>query len=327
MHKLPSAAVLLLAGLVPARAIELGLPVACTIGEDCFVQQFADMDSGPAAADPFCGTAAYDGHDGIDIRVRSMRDMERGVPVIAAADGVVAGGRDEMPDKLLESAADREAVAGKECGNGVLLQHPDGYETQYCHMRLGSISVKPGDAVKRGDKLGEIGASGLVEFPHVHLAVRRSGEKLDPMTGRSLSAGCLADPAAAATLFSGDVAKALGHGETTLLAAGLAGNVIDHATLTVEGPPPAATTSSEATVAWAWFINMRAGDRIGFRLTAPDGSVVVEHVSDPVDRAKADYSGFAGKRGAPLPGVYEIKLALVRDGTAILEKTFPVTID
>ncbi|HTV70497.1 MAG TPA: M23 family metallopeptidase [Rhizobiaceae bacterium] len=327
MHKLPLAAILLLAGLIPARAIELGLPVACTIGEDCFVQQFADMDSGPAAADPFCGTAAYDGHDGIDIRVRSMRDMERGVPVIAAADGVVAGSRDEMPDRLLVSPADRETVAGKECGNGVLLQHPDGYETQYCHMRLGSIAVKQGDEVKRGDKLGEIGASGLVEFPHMHLSVRKNGEKIDPMTGRSLSAGCLADAASAAPLFSGEVTKALGHGETGLLAAGLAGNVIDHSALTVEGPPPTATSSSQATIAWAWFTNMRAGDRIGFRLTAPDGSVVVEHVSDPVDRAKADYSGFAGKRGAPMPGSYEIKLSLVRDGAAILEKMLSVTID
>ncbi len=68
-------------GASQARAeFRIGLPVACTIGEDCFVQQWPDMDGGPGAADPFCGMAAYDGHDGLDIRLRSMADVARASP-------------------------------------------------------------------------------------------------------------------------------------------------------------------------------------------------------------------------------------------------------
>src|SRR5690348_1407100 len=78
----------------PALGIELGLPAACTLGKDCFVQQFADDDTRPGeAADPFCGSATYDGHDGTDLRVLSLADVARGVAVVAVTDGKVLRGR------------------------------------------------------------------------------------------------------------------------------------------------------------------------------------------------------------------------------------------
>src|SRR5690242_4252032 len=87
-----------------AGAIELGLPAQCTLGKDCFVQQFADDDQRPGeVADPFCGAATYDGHDGTDLRVLSMADVARGVPVVAVADGKVLRGRDGEPDRLIET--------------------------------------------------------------------------------------------------------------------------------------------------------------------------------------------------------------------------------
>ena len=70
-------------------ALELGLPPQCTLGKDCFVQQYADMDAGPGVTDPFCGPDTYDGHDGTDLRVLSMADVARGVAVVAVADGTV----------------------------------------------------------------------------------------------------------------------------------------------------------------------------------------------------------------------------------------------
>jgi Peptidase family M23 len=311
-----------------AGAIELGLPAQCTLGKDCFVQQFADDDQRPGeVADPFCGAATYDGHDGTDLRVLSMADVARGVPVVAVADGKVLRGRDGEPDRLVTSEADRAAVANKECGNGMIVDLGGGYEVQYCHLREGSLAVKPGDTVKRGQKLGEIGASGMAAFPHVHLTVRLNGQKIDPVTGHELSAGCLKAGDTGDPLFAPDIMTALNRGEAQVIALGLAGQPIDHKALPVSGPPAAATTVSPAYVGWAWLINLHKDDRVVVSLTGPDGLEIAANRSDPMDHSKADYSTFAGKKGAPRPGAYQVKVGVERGGAMVVEKTATVQVD
>jgi hypothetical protein len=304
-----------------AMAIELGLQAECTLGQDCFMQQYADMDAGPGIADPFCGPDSYDGHDGTDLRVLSMADVARGVAVVAVADGTVLRGRNSEPDRLVTTEADRAAVADKECGNGMVVDLGGGYEAQYCHMRQGSVAVKPGDAVTRGQKLGEIGASGMAEFPHVHLTVRRDGKPLDPVSGRALSAGCLRPDETAAPLFTPDIVAALAKGEAQLIAFGLAGGPIDHAALSVSGPPPQATGASPAFVGWGWFINLRQGDRVVVRLIGPDGQEIAQNRSEPMERSKASYSAYTGKKGAPLPGEYEVRAGVERAGAMVVERS------
>lgn len=317
---------LLLSGA--AFALELGLPAQCTPGTDCFVQQYPDMDAAQgAASDPFCGPAAYDGHDGTDLRVLSMADVARGVPVMAMADGTVLRSRDGEPDRLVQTEADRAAVADKECGNGMIVDLGGGIEVQYCHMRQASLVVKPGEAVKRGQKLGEVGASGLAQFPHVHVTVRRDGKAVDPSTGRDLSAGCLKTGATAEPLFSPDVLAALGNGEAQLIAFGFAGGPIDHAALPLSGPPPQANSASPAFVGWGWFINLRAGDIVVVRLSGPDGQELAVSRSDPMNRSKADFSAFAGKKGSPRPGAYTVKAAIERDGSVLFERSDTFTLE
>jgi hypothetical protein len=320
------------AGLLPwlgqaAVAMELGLPARCTIGEDCFIQQYADMDKGSAAVDPFCGGATYDGHSGTDLRVLSMADVKRGVPVVAMADGKVLRLRDGEPDRLVTSAADRAAIADRECGNGVIVEHGEGVEAQYCHMKQGSLVVKPDQAVKRGQILGAVGASGLAQFPHVHVTVRRHGKEIDPVTGKELSAGCLTQGETAEPLFSPEILLALGKGGPELIAFGLAGGPIDHAALSVSGPPPVADAGSTAIVGWGWFINLKGGDRVVVRLTGPDGQDIAVNRSDPMDRTKADYSAFGGKKGSPAPGTYRVTAAVERDGRMLFEKSGHFTVE
>ncbi|WP_165816068.1 M23 family metallopeptidase [Kumtagia ephedrae] len=319
--------VAILIAAVPASAQELGLPADCTPGKDCFVQQFMDMQEGGGIADPFCGNAAYDGHEGTDLRVLSMADVERGVPVVAMADGTVLRGRDGEPDHLVVTDQDRAAVADKECGNGMVVDHGGGLEVQYCHMRRGSLVVAPGDTVNRGQKLGEIGASGMAAFPHVHVTVRRDGTVVEPMTGRRPGQGCLKEPGQAAPLFAADVAAALGGGRPQLLAMGLAGEPLDHAALPVSGPPPAATAASPNLVGWGWLINLRAGDRIRLVVTGPDGATFAETMTERMDRPKAAYSSFAGKRGAPAPGRYDLKVEVWGNAGAILRKSGSFTVE
>ena len=61
-----------------------------------------------------------------------------------------------------------------------VIRHGDGWETQYCHMRRGSITVLPGDRVAMGQVLGQVGMSGESEFPHLELSLRENGAVVDP---------------------------------------------------------------------------------------------------------------------------------------------------
>jgi hypothetical protein len=304
-------AVVLLAGslfVAPAFGFELGLPADCTIGETCFLQQGPDDDpAAGAATDSFCGGVTYDGHDGTDIRVRSLADLGS-VDVIASADGVVAGFRDGVPDKLIVTDADRAAIAGRECGNGVVIQHEDGWETQYCHMQAGSVVVQKGQAVKRGDVLGKVGASGDVQFPHVHLSVRKDGVSIDPFTGRDIASGC----DAGTPLWAADVPPIAGW-EGSVLDIGFAGAALDYDALVTYGAPPVPDAQSEAFVGWVWLANLRQDDEVTIRLEAADGTTIAED-TQPIERTKAAYSAFAGTRGAPAPGVYRVKAVVVRNG-------------
>ena len=87
--------------------------------------------------------------------------------------------RDGIPGIAYTPARATELV-NKECGNGVVIAHDQSWETQYCHLKQGSISVKVGNTVQVGDVLGKIGLSGRTPFPHVHISVCHNGTRIDP---------------------------------------------------------------------------------------------------------------------------------------------------
>lgn len=176
---LTTALAILSAGLVSAEELTLQSPVDCVLGETCYIQQYMDRDPTSGVKDFRCRALSYDGHKGTDFAIPTRADMVAGVNVLAAADGQVRGVRDGMPDNGFtpETAA---AIEGKECGNGVVLQHEGEWETQYCHLKNGSIAVESGQAVSAGDVLGQIGMSGRTQFPHLHISVRHKGNHIDP---------------------------------------------------------------------------------------------------------------------------------------------------
>ena len=301
----------------PALAIELGLPAQCELGKTCFMQQYPDMDAGAGTADPLCGSQSYDGHKGTDLRILSLKDMEKGYAVIAVGDGKVLRVRDGEEDHLVETEDDRAKISGKECGNGLVLQLEDGYEIQYCHLRKGSLVVKPGDDVQTGARLGDIGSSGLAQFPHVHITVSRNGEVLDPLTGRKLSEGCTSTFQQDASLFSQDIVEKLDLTKPEILASGLAGKPIDHQSLVQDGPPPQVSSSDTLFVAWSWFANLKKGNTIKLVLKNEQGNVLVDHTSKPLDRDKATFSAFAGRKRTLAPGRYEIAVSVMQGETVL----------
>jgi hypothetical protein len=294
---------------------ELGLPIACVVGQDCWVQQYADHDPSADVRDYACGKQTYDGHDGTDIRVR---DTQTTADVIAAAAGTVKAIRDGVADRLIRSEADRAAVADRECGNGVLIEHADGWETQYCHMRMGSIVVQPGDRVAQGQKLGLVGYSGMVQFPHVHLAVRQGGRNIDPFRNAQEDGQCgkTLDP-----LWTKDALDSLAYKRGDILDLGLAPGAIKMEDLENGLITPVPADDWPAMVAYVWAINLEQNDIVSIRLEGPDGISADNSVT--LDRAKAQYMLFAGRKkpsGGWPKGLYRSRVEISNAGEMRLTK-------
>lgn len=302
------------------------VPVDCALGVDCYVQQYADLGPGNEIRDPFCEVATYDGHKGTDFRVATLLEP---VNVVAAAPGIVSAVRDGVADAMVRTAQDRQAIENIECGNGVVITHADGWQTQYCHLKRGSVSVTQGQNVNVGAVLGQTGASGDAAFPHVHFSVRHNDNEIDPFTAKPLQdAGtdCASREDLSASLWSVEARKMLNAPAWALLASGLTNGAIDHDTL-ADMPPSAAEKTDTALVGWAWLINLQKGDQISLSVTSPDGQLFSETQTQPLNANKADYSLFAGRRRAPLPGDYKIDISVMRDGKEVLSETRMHTID
>ncbi len=63
-------------------------------------------------------------------------------------------------------------------GNKIVIQHPDGTVTWYCHM---NEFVRTEGAVKAGDLIGRVGSTGNTTGPHLHFEVRLHGEGSPPI--------------------------------------------------------------------------------------------------------------------------------------------------
>ncbi|MCM1319222.1 MAG: M23 family metallopeptidase [Muribaculaceae bacterium] len=104
--------------------------------------------------DPVYGGTAF--HAGLDFAAPT------GTPVYATADGVVEA-----------------ATRAGGYGNKIDISHGYNYLTRYAH--LSKIDVSPGQQVKRGDKIGEVGSTGKSTGPHLHYEVRFKNEPQNPV--------------------------------------------------------------------------------------------------------------------------------------------------
>ncbi|EKO86362.1 peptidase, M23 family [Leptospira interrogans serovar Grippotyphosa str. 2006006986] len=104
--------------------------------------------------DPFTRKETF--HGGLDMAA------EEGTPVYASADGEVY-------------FSDKKGGYG----NLIILGHKLGYETLYGH--LSSISVRPGEKVHKGQKIGEVGQTGRATGNHLHFEVRRFNQRQKPI--------------------------------------------------------------------------------------------------------------------------------------------------
>ena len=263
-----------------AEPPRLGLPLDCTLGADCYIEDYVDARPGKGQADYACGLKSRDGHTGIDFALLSFDQMRAGVDVIASAPGIVRGLRDGVDDVAVTDD-NRAAIKGIECGNGVVIRHLDGWETQYCHLKKGTVAVQQGQRVLRGTVLGQVGLSGQTNFPHVHLRVNKDRENVDPFDPNSDAAETCSltddslwiDPPdyAAAGLFSADFTSFV----PTLKQVQSRSQVLT-----------SASTDTPALVLSGHAFHTKAGDVMRITITGPQGTVIAKAVQLEKDRAQ-----------------------------------------
>jgi hypothetical protein len=256
----------------------------------------------------------------VDFRLLSTAHAASGVAVKAAASGVVKARRDGMPDAIVRDRGIAE-LSGRECGNGVVLDHGDGWETQYCHMRLGTIAVNVGEKVESGQKIGDVGYSGVAAFAHLHLSVRKSGEVVDPFTSLAPGAACLNDPGSARGLWNSSVKAALPVPGALFIETGFTDAVPSPDALEHGGARvPQAGPNSVGFVYFARLMHGKGGDQVRLSVTGPGGFSASS--STKLDRDKATWVSAVGRRltASRWPaGRYEGKADILRDGRIVAE--------
>ncbi|RME86047.1 MAG: M23 family metallopeptidase [Caldilineae bacterium] len=129
-------------------------------------------------AEPVSQAFAYDfvrlGPEGEIFAGTGMRNEDHyawGQPVLAPAPGKVLLARDGLPDgqpaqppdtSLLEK--DRTLVLG----NAVVIGHGHGECSVLGHLQEGSVRVREGEYVRRGQVIARVGNSGISQGPHLH---------------------------------------------------------------------------------------------------------------------------------------------------------------
>ncbi|MDT9339787.1 M23 family metallopeptidase [Trichodesmium erythraeum 21-75] len=268
---------------------KFALPIECKLDKDCFILLYSDRDPSPKELDFGCGRQTYDGHKGTDFAIPDEKIMAQGVAVTAVAPGKVLRTRDGIPDRRIIDTADRDAVKNIECGNGIVIDHGNGWEAQYCHLRNGSVVVKPGTVVKAGTQLGMVGTSGLSSFPHVHLSVRYQGEIVDPFVGVNVKSGCNVPR-------NSIWEEPLSYKPTGIIRSGFAtvaptmddlwsGKFYD----------TVLAGNSAALIFWVQIYGVLPGDKEHYQLFAPNGEGVIDNKKE-MKSAHKTWMGYVGKR-------------------------------
>jgi murein DD-endopeptidase MepM/ murein hydrolase activator NlpD len=154
---------------------------APSAGTDQGERQVAALSPSQVAAPAGASGASSDGADGFRWPVRGRIIAGFGKqPDGARNDGINLA----VPAGTPVHAAEAGTViyAGNELegyGNLILVQHEDDWVSAYAHNE--TLKVKRGDAVKRGEVIAAVGASGAVETPQLHFELRKKSKPVDPL--------------------------------------------------------------------------------------------------------------------------------------------------
>ncbi len=309
-----------------AHAFEMGLPVDCSMGSDCYIRSYVDHSPKDGLSDYTCGTLSYNGNSGTDFAVRSYALYEKGVTVLAAAGGTVTASFDLLPDGHAKTMR-RKLIKKRKCGNMVVVDHGTGWKTTYCHLKQGSVKVNKGDEVITGQPLGQVGMSGNTEYPHLHMLVRKNSRYYDPFTARDKDAPCSVSPQRE-SLWESSVQKKLIYKPSGHIGAGF--NDVQPDQNNVVTRIQAKETLSygaDGIYFWTSFYGVKSGDNVHVKLISPSGVVVARDklfIQEALPRIYK-YIGLEN-HGLLEKGIYLGKTTLLRSGSVIAKHTEKVQV-
>lgn len=303
------------------NSLELGMPLKCEIGKDCFVQHYIDMDPTKGAADYTCGSLTYDNHRGTDIRVKTVSQIDMNIPVIASADGIVGNLRDGIADQYFSDhpAKKQKEIYNIGLGNVVILNHGKGWSTFYAHLKDGTITVSKGQNVKKGDILGYVGMSGLTDFPHLHFELRHNKKRIDPFSGLEKGSDC---GKVARGFWSKQAIENLSYASTGFMVSGFSETRPKSRKDLESGNKAQIELNAAAPTLffWSYYIGSRHGDVVHLKITGPDGSIITENTSPAMTKHQISRYVFGGKKRPASgwrPGLYRGEISISRDGTLL----------
>lgn len=94
---------------------------------------------------------------------RQISDYHKGIDLIGGSE-IVA-----FADGVVTATCNSGVQYGQACY--VRIKHPSGWQTLYYHLKSGSVCVSVGQSVKRGQKLGIMGATGQATGVHLHFQI------------------------------------------------------------------------------------------------------------------------------------------------------------
>ena len=143
------------------------------------ISNYVDHDPSSGIEDFHCLANSYDGHDGTDYFTHPFEWLlvaDDLVHVVSATDGIIILKNDGNPhDNCVRGGS----------WNAVYVQHDDGSQFWYGHLKAGSLTAKiVGERVEQGEYLGVVASSGYSNAPHLHLECYDvDGNLLDPYQG------------------------------------------------------------------------------------------------------------------------------------------------
>ncbi|MCK5343320.1 MAG: M23 family metallopeptidase, partial [Candidatus Heimdallarchaeota archaeon] len=130
-----------------------------------------------------------------NMKVPNSEFPHYGASVYAVAEGTVTIVGDKFPENdvsdeiiMIDPEKQRKFIAQfgfnrTLMGNHVMIAHPNGEYSLYCHMIPGKMCVKEGDTVVAGQQIGQLGNSGFSGFPHLHFQIV---DGADPLNSRGI---------------------------------------------------------------------------------------------------------------------------------------------
>jgi murein DD-endopeptidase len=111
-----------------------------------------------------------DGQIGSGVETKNASYYSYGSEVISVADATVAAVKDGVPENVPGSPLP-DLTLETQAGNFIVLNLGGGLYASYGHLQPGSLRVKAGDRVRRGQVIGLVGNSGNSDAPHLHFQV------------------------------------------------------------------------------------------------------------------------------------------------------------